>query len=97
MLNEVTTGHYSSFEPDSEIGLFYNDTCINRRFVYDGKIWSGGEVALADEMKDIICYYPYSSVIQKQTERFLLTLAPRQITWPVPHRLEPKSLKWRSR
>ena len=57
MLNEVTTrGTVSSFEPDSEIGLFYNDTCINRRFVYDGKIWSGGEVALADEMKDIICY-----------------------------------------
>lgn len=69
MLNEVTTrGTVSSFEPDSEIGLFYNDTCINKKFVYDGKIWSGGEVALADEMKDIICYYPYSSVIKSSGE-----------------------------
>ena len=69
MLNEVTTrGTVSSFEPDSEIGLFYNDTCINKKFVYDGKIWSGGEVALADEMKDIICYYPYSSVIKNSGE-----------------------------
>lgn len=69
MLNEVTTrGTVSSFEPDSEIGLFYNDTCINKKFVYDGKIWSGGEVALADEMRDIICYYPYSSVIKSSGE-----------------------------
>ena len=28
----------------------------------------GGEVALADEMKDIICYYPYSSVIKNSEE-----------------------------
>lgn len=65
MLNEVTSrGAIYSFERDSEIGLFYNDTCINKKFVYDGTAWSGGEVALADEMKDIFCYYPYSSVIR---------------------------------
>ena len=65
MLNEVTTrGAIASFEPGSEIGLFYNDTCVNRKFVYNGTLWNGGEVALADEMKDIFCYYPYSSAIK---------------------------------
>ena len=65
MLNEVTTrGTIASFEPGSEIGLFYNDTCVNRKFVYNGTLWNGGEVALADEMKDIFCYYPYSSAIK---------------------------------
>lgn len=42
MLNEVTTrGTVSSFEPDSEIGLFYNDTCINKNLFMMAKYGVG--------------------------------------------------------
>lgn len=64
MRNEVSTrGVINSFDKDSEIGLFYNDTCINKKFSYDGNAWSGGEIALAPDLKDIYCYYPYSSAV----------------------------------
>ena len=43
MLNEVTTrGTVRTFEKGHEIGLFYNDTCINRKFTFGGGGWSGG-------------------------------------------------------
>lgn len=64
-INEVTTkGTISTFEKDAEIGMFYNDTCINKKFIYDGSGWSGGEIALAPDLKDIYCYFPYSSAVK---------------------------------
>lgn len=69
MLNEVasTRGTVRTFEKGHEIGLFYNDTCINRKFTFGGGGWSGGQVALAKEMKKIHCYFPYNSSVQSPT------------------------------
>lgn len=52
------------FNPDDEIGLFYNDTCINKKFVFDGAAWSGGAVVLSSTLKNIYCYFPYDSQIK---------------------------------
>ena len=66
LLSEVTTrGTVHTFLKDDEIGLFYNDTCINRRLVYTGTAWSGAEVALAPDLKNIYCYFPYNSKVTK--------------------------------
>ena len=48
LMDEVTTkAPVSQFHKDDEIGLFYNDTCINKKFTFNGTSWSGGAVALS--------------------------------------------------
>lgn len=61
---ETARGIISSFEPDSEIGMFYNDTCINRKMSFDGTTWSGSEIELAPSQKSIYCYFPYNSNVK---------------------------------
>lgn len=63
-LTEVTTrGTVRTFEKDDEIGLFYNDTCVNKKFIYNGGAWNGGEIALAPDLKNVYCYFPYNSTL----------------------------------
>lgn len=65
LMNEVTTkGTVYQFKKDDAIGLFYNDTCINKKLTFDGTAWSGGAVALSSTLKNIYCYFPYSSTIK---------------------------------
>ena len=65
LMDEVTTkAPISQFHKDDEIGLFYNDTCINKKFTFNGASWSGGAVALSSTLKNIYCYFPYSSGIK---------------------------------
>lgn len=65
LMDEVTTkAPVSQFHKDDEIGLFYNDTCINKKFTFNGASWSGGAVALSSTLKNIYCYFPYSSGIK---------------------------------
>lgn len=65
LMDEVTTkAPVSQFHKDDEIGLFYNDTCINKKFTFNGTSWSGGAVALSSTLKNIYCYFPYSSGIK---------------------------------
>lgn len=64
LMDEVTTkAPISQFQRDDEIGLFYNDTCLNKKFTFNGSSWSGGTVALSSTLKNIYCYFPYSSNI----------------------------------
>ena len=64
LMDEVTTkAPISQFQRDDEIGLFYNDTCLNKKFTFNGSSWSGGAVALSSTLKNIYCYFPYSSNI----------------------------------
>lgn len=65
LMDEVTTkAPVSQFQRDDEIGLFYNDTCLNKKFTFNGASWSGGAVALSSTLKNIYCYFPYSSSIK---------------------------------
>lgn len=65
LMSEVTSrGAISQFKKDDEIGIFYNDTCINKKYTYDGTTWSGGAVALASTLKNVYCYFPYSSAVK---------------------------------
>lgn len=65
-LDEVTTrGIVKSFEQNNEIGIFYNDTCINRKFIFDGAQWKGSNVALAATLKDVYCYFPYNKNVTR--------------------------------
>lgn len=65
MMDEVTTkAPVSQFQRDDEIGLFYNDTCLNKKFTFNGASWSGGAIALSSTLKNIYCYFPYSSSIK---------------------------------
>lgn len=62
LMDEVTTkAPVSQFQRDDEIGLFYNDTCLNKKFTFNGASWSGGAIALSSTLKNIYCYFPYSS------------------------------------
>ena len=49
-----------SFEQGHTIGVFYNDTCVNRPFIYQNAgSWSGAKINLADELKNVYGYFPY--------------------------------------
>lgn len=62
LMTEVTrAGVISNFEPGHEIGVFYNDTCLNKKFAYDGKAWKGANIALSTTLKNVYCYFPYDS------------------------------------
>lgn len=65
-LQEVTTrsGIVTGFESGHEIGLFYNDTCLNKKFSYNGIGWSGGNIALSSTLKNIHCYFPYNGAVK---------------------------------
>lgn len=64
-LEEVTTrAIVKSFEKDSEIGIFYNDTCINRKFTFNGTQWKSTGVALDGKLKNIYCYFPYDKDVK---------------------------------
>lgn len=60
----VSRAKVTGFNPDDEIGLFYNDTCLNKKFAFNGTSWSGGAVALSSTLKNIYCYFPYNSTIK---------------------------------
>lgn len=64
MSEVVSRGAITQFQKDDEIGLFYNDTCINKKFTYNGSVWGGGAVALSSTMKNVYCYFPYSSEVK---------------------------------
>ena len=66
LMSEVNSraGVVHSFEPGHEIGLFYNDTCINKKLTYNGTAWSGGSVALAADLKNLYCYFPYQKDVK---------------------------------
>ena len=64
LMDEVTTkAPVSQFQRDDEIGLFYNDTCLNKKFTFNGASWNGGAIALSSTLKNIYCYFPYSSSV----------------------------------
>lgn len=72
MMDEVTTkAPVSQFQRDDEIGLFYNDTCLNKKFTFNGASWSGGAIALSSTLKNIYCYFPIRQV-SRPTIIFLL-------------------------
>jgi len=49
-----------NFEQGHTIGVFYNDTSINRPFIYQNAgSWSGAKINLADELKNVYGYFPY--------------------------------------
>lgn len=64
-LTEVTEtrGMLTGFETGSEIGVFYNDTCKNRKLTFDGTKWEGTNIALSPVAKNIYCYFPSNSTI----------------------------------
>jgi hypothetical protein len=61
--NQSRGGIVGAFQPDDEIGLFYNDTCVNRKLTFNGTNWSGGNIILAPAQKNIYCYFPYDNSI----------------------------------
>lgn len=64
LMDEITTkAPVSQFQRDDEIGLFYNDTCLNKKFTFNGASWNGGAIALSSTLKNIYCYFPYSSSV----------------------------------
>lgn len=49
-----------NFEQGHTIGVFYNDTCVNRPFIYQNAgSWSGAKINLADELRNVYGYFPY--------------------------------------
>lgn len=62
LMTEVTrAGVISHFEPGHEIGVFYNDTCLNKKFSFDGTKWKGANIALSSTLTNIYCYYPHNA------------------------------------
>lgn len=62
-LTEVTRGVISNFEMGNEIGVFYNDTCLNKKFSFDGTTWKGASIALSSTLKNVYCYFPYNTAV----------------------------------
>lgn len=63
LVNEVTKSVTTQFNAGDEIGIFYNDTCINRKYTFDGTEWSGGQIALTSTLKNLYCYFPYDEQV----------------------------------
>lgn len=47
------------FEQDNQIGVFYNDTCINKPFSYANQSWVGRNIQLDEQLKNVYAYFPY--------------------------------------
>jgi len=54
-------GVVATFQKDDEIGIFYNDTCVNRKLTFSGANWTGHNITLATAAKNLYCYFPYNS------------------------------------
>ena len=57
-------GVVATFQKDDEIGIFYNDTCINRKLTFNGTDWTGHNITLSSTAKSLYCYFPYNSTIK---------------------------------
>lgn len=65
-LEEVTTkSAVYTFTPGNAIGVYYNDTCKNRKLTYLGTAgWHPEKkIALAEEEKNLYAYFPYKSAL----------------------------------
>ena len=58
-LVEVSTrAKILSFSEGNTIGVFYNDTCINKPFIYQTS-WTGNRINLDETLKNVYAYFPY--------------------------------------
>ncbi|MBP1616034.1 MAG: hypothetical protein H6Q13_3482 [Bacteroidetes bacterium] len=59
-LVEVSTrAKILSFSEGNTIGVFYNDTCVNKPFIYQTSSWSGNKINLDETLKNVYAYFPY--------------------------------------
>lgn len=70
-LQEVTSRAaqvIKQFEQENTIGLFYNDTCINKPFSYQNQTWIGKNIILDEKLKNVYTYFPYDKKANTLTE-----------------------------